>query len=177
VRRSFRPAARPCMHATAASSRRRAGRPASSATLRVCMHAMRLSCVVRGSHRSGRRCLTDLLMTQRGKERGPCKRPLHVRTCGRVPNSTTAMHLVEIVDCAVYLLFFCFSSGTARSDNNEVRDNCILFRSLSYLTLMMTSNRETLNYKIVDLVESYNFHIKCTSIRVYAKSYNFVNIN
>jgi hypothetical protein len=33
----------------------------------------------------------------------------------------------------------------------------------------MTSNGKILNYKIVDLVESYNFHIKFTSIRVYAK--------
>jgi hypothetical protein len=33
----------------------------------------------------------------------------------------------------------------------------------------MTSNGETLNYSIVDLVESYNSHIKFTSIRVHAK--------
>jgi hypothetical protein len=33
----------------------------------------------------------------------------------------------------------------------------------------MTSNAKTLNYKVVDLVESYNFHIKFTSVRVQTK--------
>jgi hypothetical protein len=33
----------------------------------------------------------------------------------------------------------------------------------------MTSNGKTLNYKVVDLVESYNFDIKFTSIRVQTK--------
>jgi hypothetical protein len=37
----------------------------------------------------------------------------------------------------------------------------------------MTSNGKTLNYKIVDLVESYNFHIKFTSIRAHAKKLQF----
>jgi hypothetical protein len=37
----------------------------------------------------------------------------------------------------------------------------------------MTSNRKTLNYEIVDLVESYNFHIKFTSIGVHAKKLQF----
>jgi hypothetical protein len=37
----------------------------------------------------------------------------------------------------------------------------------------MTSNGKTLNYKIVDLVESYNFYIKFTSIRVHAKTLQF----
>jgi hypothetical protein len=37
----------------------------------------------------------------------------------------------------------------------------------------MTSNGKTLNYKVVDLVESYNFHIKFTSIRVQMKKYKF----
>jgi transposase len=37
----------------------------------------------------------------------------------------------------------------------------------------MTSNGKILNYKIVDLVESYNFHIKFTSIRVHAKNLQF----
>jgi hypothetical protein len=32
--------------------------------------------------------------------------------------------------------------------------------------MKMTSNGKTLNYKVVDLIESYNFHIKFTSIRV-----------
>jgi hypothetical protein len=41
----------------------------------------------------------------------------------------------------------------------------------------MTSNGKTLNYKIVDLVEIYNFHIKFTSIRVNAKKLQFFNIN
>jgi hypothetical protein len=39
--------------------------------------------------------------------------------------------------------------------------------------MKMTSNRNTLNYKIVDLVERYNFHIKFTSIRVHAKKLQF----
>jgi hypothetical protein len=30
------------------------------------------------------------------------------------------------------------------------------------------------NYKVVDLVESYNFHIKFTSIRVQTKNYKFL---
>jgi hypothetical protein len=37
------------------------------------------------------------------------------------------------------------------------------------LTMKMTSNGKTLNYKVVDLVESYNFLIKFTSIRVQTK--------
>jgi hypothetical protein len=35
--------------------------------------------------------------------------------------------------------------------------------------MKMTSNGKTLNYKVVDLIESYNFHIKFTSIRVQTK--------
>jgi hypothetical protein len=42
------------------------------------------------------------------------------------------------------------------------------------LTMKMTSNGKTLNYKVVDLVESYNFHIKFTSIRVQTKNYKFL---
>jgi hypothetical protein len=38
--------------------------------------------------------------------------------------------------------------------------------------MKMTSNGKTLNYKVVDLVGSYNFHIKFTSIRV-QKNYKF----
>jgi hypothetical protein len=37
----------------------------------------------------------------------------------------------------------------------------------------MTSNGKTLNYRIVDLVEIYNVHIKFTSIRVHAKNLQF----
>jgi hypothetical protein len=37
----------------------------------------------------------------------------------------------------------------------------------------MTLNRKTLNYKVVYLVESYNFHIKFTSIQVHAKKLQF----
>jgi hypothetical protein len=33
----------------------------------------------------------------------------------------------------------------------------------------MISNGKTLNYKVVDIVESYNFHIKFISIRVQTK--------
>jgi hypothetical protein len=32
---------------------------------------------------------------------------------------------------------------------------------------------KTLNYKVVDLVENYNFHIKFTSIRVQTKKLKF----
>jgi hypothetical protein len=39
----------------------------------------------------------------------------------------------------------------------------------------MTSNEKNLNYKIVYLVESYKFHIKFTSIRVYKKVMIFYN--
>jgi hypothetical protein len=35
--------------------------------------------------------------------------------------------------------------------------------------MKMTLNGKILNYKVVDLVESYNFHIKFTSIRVQTK--------
>jgi hypothetical protein len=37
----------------------------------------------------------------------------------------------------------------------------------------MTSNGKTLNYKIIDIVESYHFHIKFTSIRVHEKKLQF----
>jgi hypothetical protein len=48
--------------------------------------------------------------------------------------------------------------------------------SIDYLTMKVTSNGKTLNYKSVDLVESYNFHIKFTSIRVQTKKLqNFEN--
>jgi hypothetical protein len=40
--------------------------------------------------------------------------------------------------------------------------------------MKMTSNGKTLNYKVVDLIESYNFHIKFTSIRVQTKNYKFL---
>jgi hypothetical protein len=42
--------------------------------------------------------------------------------------------------------------------------------------MKMTSNGKTLNYKVVDLIESYNFHIMFTSIRVQTnKLQNFEN--
>jgi hypothetical protein len=44
---------------------------------------------------------------------------------------------------------------------------------IDYLTMKMTSNGKILNYKVVDLVESYNFHIRFTSIRVDAKKLQF----
>jgi hypothetical protein len=40
--------------------------------------------------------------------------------------------------------------------------------------MKMISNGKTLNYKVVDLVESYYFHIKFTSIIVQTKNYNFL---
>jgi hypothetical protein len=42
-------------------------------------------------------------------------------------------------------------------------------RMFDYLSLKMTSNEKILNYKIVDLVETYNFHIKFISIQVHKK--------
>jgi hypothetical protein len=36
--------------------------------------------------------------------------------------------------------------------------------------MMMTSNGTTLNYKVVNLVESYNLHIKFTSIYKFLKT-------
>jgi hypothetical protein len=38
----------------------------------------------------------------------------------------------------------------------------------------MTSNEKSLNYKVVDLVESYKFHINFISIEVHTKSYDFL---
>jgi hypothetical protein len=35
--------------------------------------------------------------------------------------------------------------------------------------MKMASNKKNLNYKVVDLVERYNFHIKFTSIGVQTK--------
>jgi hypothetical protein len=40
--------------------------------------------------------------------------------------------------------------------------------------MKMTSNGKNLNYKVVDLVERYNFQIKFTSIQVQTKNYNFL---
>jgi hypothetical protein len=40
--------------------------------------------------------------------------------------------------------------------------------------MKITSNGKTLNYKFVDLVESYNFHIKFASIRFQTKKYKFL---
>jgi hypothetical protein len=40
---------------------------------------------------------------------------------------------------------------------------------VDYLSLKMTSNEKSLNIKIVDLVEGYNFDIKFISIWVYTK--------
>ena len=40
----------------------------------------------------------------------------------------------------------------------------------------MTSNEKTQNYKVVDLVECYNFHIEVIFIRVRMKRYNFSKV-
>jgi hypothetical protein len=40
--------------------------------------------------------------------------------------------------------------------------------------MKMTLNGKTLYYKVVDLVESYIFHIKFTSIRVQTKNYKYL---
>jgi hypothetical protein len=42
--------------------------------------------------------------------------------------------------------------------------------SISFLfCLKMTSNEKSLNYKVIDLIESYNFHINFTFIRIHTK--------
>jgi hypothetical protein len=40
--------------------------------------------------------------------------------------------------------------------------------------MKMTLNGKTLNYKVVDLVERYNFHIKFTSSEFKQKNYKFL---
>jgi hypothetical protein len=45
---------------------------------------------------------------------------------------------------------------------------------MDFLSMKMTSNKKTLNYKVVVLVKSYNFYIKFTSIRVKTKNYKFL---
>jgi hypothetical protein len=40
--------------------------------------------------------------------------------------------------------------------------------------MKIISNGKTLNYKVVNLVEIYNFHVKFTSIRVQTKNYKFL---
>jgi hypothetical protein len=40
---------------------------------------------------------------------------------------------------------------------------------IDYLSHKMTSNKKKLNYKVTDLVESYNFHIKCVFIWVHTE--------
>jgi hypothetical protein len=54
----------------------------------------------------------------------------------------------------------------------------LAIRSVSfcdYLTMKVTLNGKTLDYKVLDLVKSYNFHIKFTSIRVQTKkNYKFL---
>ena len=48
---------------------------------------------------------------------------------------------------------------------------------INNLTILVTSNKKTQNYKVVDLIESYNFHIKIISIRVrMKKKYDFYKI-
>jgi hypothetical protein len=49
-------------------------------------------------------------------------------------------------------------------------ETCIVYRLFDYED---DFKWKTLNYKVVDLVESYNFHIKFTSIRVETKKLNF----
>jgi hypothetical protein len=48
---------------------------------------------------------------------------------------------------------------------------------INFLSPMMTSNEKRLKYKVVDLVETYKFHIQFISIRVQTKSYNFLKTN
>jgi hypothetical protein len=43
--------------------------------------------------------------------------------------------------------------------------------------LKMTSNEKSLIYKVIDLVESYNFHIHFISIRVHIKKLRLLKKN
>jgi hypothetical protein len=45
---------------------------------------------------------------------------------------------------------------------------------INYLSLKMSLNEKGLNYKVIDLIESYKFHIKFISIRVHKQSYDFL---
>jgi hypothetical protein len=38
----------------------------------------------------------------------------------------------------------------------------------------MTSNENSVNHKVIDLDEIYNFHIKFISIQIYTKNYDFL---
>jgi hypothetical protein len=83
-RASIIPAGRAPMHACHGCIIPAQGRPAGVISVTACVHACDATVhkvsVVRGSHRSGRRCITDLLMTQRGKETGPCVQTAAPRT-------------------------------------------------------------------------------------------------
>jgi hypothetical protein len=41
----------------------------------------------------------------------------------------------------------------------------------------MTSNEKSLNYKVTELVESYNFYTNFTYIRINTKSYDLFKTN
>jgi hypothetical protein len=47
----------------------------------------------------------------------------------------------------------------------------VVYRFLGH---KMTSNEKSLNYKVIDLVESYNFYINFIFIRVHTKNYDFL---
>ena len=52
----------------------------------------------------------------------------------------------------------------------QCSDQNLNFRSeifVDYLSTKMASNEKSLNYKVVDLIDIYNFHIKFISIRVH----------
>jgi hypothetical protein len=50
-----------------------------------------------------------------------------------------------------------------------------MLNSIDYLSPKMVSNVKTLSYKIVDVIESYNFHIKFTSSELKKKLQFFEN--
>jgi hypothetical protein len=60
----------------------------------------------------------------------------------------------------IYGLNFFLQNYTSGAVKDGGRDY------IDYLTIKMTSNGKTLNYKVVDHVESYNFHIKFTCIKL-----------
>jgi len=60
----------------------------------------------------------------------------------------------------------------------KVRDDMIEAQMLNMLTndlsILVILNEKTKNYKVVDLIESYNFYIKFIFIQVCMKRYNLL---
>ena len=60
----------------------------------------------------------------------------------------------------------------------KVRDDLIEAQVLNMLTndlsILVILNEKTKNYKVVDLIEGYNFYIKFIFIQVFMKRYNLL---